>query len=77
GAFFGDKNHKAFSRFCLCGHEKSGLDPHSLHSTSGIIDRLSGRADRECQEENAACMLHPLQDGGTNDVFFVENLAEP
>ncbi|MEN1412932.1 hypothetical protein AAIG96_13730, partial [Pseudomonas aeruginosa] len=25
GAFFGDKNHKAFSRFCLCGHEKSGL----------------------------------------------------
>jgi len=22
---FGDKNHKAFSRFCLCGHEKSGL----------------------------------------------------
>ncbi|WP_419783541.1 hypothetical protein, partial [Pseudomonas aeruginosa] len=27
GAFFGDKNHKAFSRFCLCGHEKSGLVP--------------------------------------------------
>jgi len=26
GALFGDKNHKAFSRFCLCGHEKSGLD---------------------------------------------------
>ncbi|MEF2085980.1 hypothetical protein, partial [Pseudomonas aeruginosa] len=26
GAFFGDKNHKAFSRFCLCGHEKSGLE---------------------------------------------------
>jgi len=25
GALFGDKNHKAFSRFCLCGHEKSGL----------------------------------------------------
>lgn len=24
---FGDKNHKAFSRFCLCGHEKSGLGP--------------------------------------------------
>ncbi|MEF2086748.1 hypothetical protein, partial [Pseudomonas aeruginosa] len=28
GAFFGDKNHKAFSRFCLCGHEKSGLVPN-------------------------------------------------
>jgi len=27
GALFGDKNHKAFSRFCLCGHEKSGLTP--------------------------------------------------
>ena len=26
GALFGDKNHKAFSRFCLCGHEKSGLE---------------------------------------------------
>jgi len=25
GALFGDKNHKAFSRFCLCGHEKSGV----------------------------------------------------
>jgi len=32
GALFGDKNHKAFSRFCLCGHEKSGLDFY-LHKT--------------------------------------------
>jgi len=31
GALFGDKNHKAFSRFCLCGHEKSGL---ALYSTA-------------------------------------------
>ncbi|MEN1416725.1 hypothetical protein AAIG96_33230, partial [Pseudomonas aeruginosa] len=32
GAFFGDKNHKAFSRFCLCGHEKSGLATISVRS---------------------------------------------
>ncbi|WP_220150178.1 hypothetical protein, partial [Marinobacter pelagius] len=31
GALFGDKNHKAFSRFCLCGHEKSGLRAYSSH----------------------------------------------
>ncbi|MBN0996724.1 hypothetical protein JTM47_34145, partial [Pseudomonas aeruginosa] len=30
GALFGDKNHKAFSRFCLCGHEKSGLDSRMI-----------------------------------------------
>ncbi|MDU4255287.1 hypothetical protein, partial [Pseudomonas sp.] len=32
GAFFGDKNHKAFSRFCLCGHEKSGLTLPKLNA---------------------------------------------
>ena len=31
GALFGDKNHKAFSRFCLCGHEKSGLAVNTGH----------------------------------------------
>ena len=36
GALFGDKNHKAFSRFCLCGHEKSGieLNASSVNATS-------------------------------------------
>jgi len=33
GALFGDKNHKAFSRFCLCGHEKSGLNNLQLPDT--------------------------------------------
>ncbi|MGA4481844.1 hypothetical protein ACPA2N_26860, partial [Ectopseudomonas hydrolytica] len=36
GAFFGDKNHKAFSRFCLCGHEKSGLSAFS-HALRNIF----------------------------------------
>ncbi len=36
GALFGDKNHKAFSRFCLCGHEKSGLD-FSTYGVPGLF----------------------------------------
>ncbi|MGV5147784.1 hypothetical protein ACV4W3_16510, partial [Pseudomonas aeruginosa] len=39
GALFGDKNHKAFSRFCLCGHEKSGLEiglDRTFRSCSGL-----------------------------------------
>ncbi|MFH5730931.1 hypothetical protein ACG745_05025 [Pseudomonas aeruginosa] len=38
GAFFGDKNHKAFSRFCLCGHEKSGLGELALAPSGKSID---------------------------------------
>ncbi|MCV4065300.1 helix-turn-helix domain-containing protein, partial [Pseudomonas aeruginosa] len=39
GALFGDKNHKAFSRFCLCGHEKSGLaEPYLRDYRLQIVD---------------------------------------
>ncbi|MEV1345611.1 hypothetical protein ABZR04_28380, partial [Pseudomonas aeruginosa] len=38
GAFFGDKNHKAFSRFCLCGHEKSGLGSPSGRKSFMVAD---------------------------------------
>ncbi|WP_003459868.1 glycosyltransferase family protein [Ectopseudomonas oleovorans] len=46
GALFGDKNHKAFSRFCLCGHEKSGLE--RLQSD---FQRLNAQYER-CNAEN-------------------------
>ncbi|MEI9438957.1 hypothetical protein WAE41_34055, partial [Pseudomonas aeruginosa] len=38
GALFGDKNHKAFSRFCLCGHEKSGL---------GVMEKRAAELEEE------------------------------
>ncbi|WP_228777756.1 hypothetical protein, partial [Pseudomonas aeruginosa] len=43
GALFGDKNHKAFSRFCLCGHEKSGIGiPYSFYwvARAASLDRV-------------------------------------
>ncbi|WP_371254458.1 DNA cytosine methyltransferase [Pseudomonas oleovorans] len=38
GALFGDKNHKAFSRFCLCGHEKSGLESLGYSYESMVVE---------------------------------------
>ncbi|WP_230964567.1 hypothetical protein, partial [Pseudomonas aeruginosa] len=43
GALFGDKNHKAFSRFCLCGHEKSGLVRHAPGVSLAAIDGRTWR----------------------------------
>ncbi|WP_217990183.1 hypothetical protein, partial [Pseudomonas aeruginosa] len=44
GALFGDKNHKAFSRFCLCGHEKSGLGiaepPYGVCAGASLLRKL-------------------------------------
>ena len=40
GALFGDKNHKAFSRFCLCGHEKSGLESAEISPLFGSLKGL-------------------------------------
>ncbi|WP_228777734.1 hypothetical protein, partial [Pseudomonas aeruginosa] len=42
GALFGDKNHKAFSRFCLCGHEKSGLAVQQYLSGESHLYALAG-----------------------------------
>lgn len=57
--------------------QSNTADPYSFNSISGTIDRLSERADRECQEERAPCMHHLLQDGSTKRRISVENLAEP
>ncbi|MEN1416677.1 hypothetical protein AAIG96_32960, partial [Pseudomonas aeruginosa] len=50
GAFFGDKNHKAFSRFCLCGHEKSGLRKVSTIIMSACWRSLPYRQLRKSPE---------------------------
>ena len=40
GALFGDKNHKAFSRFCLCGHEKSGLNALAIDQQKSRVMKI-------------------------------------
>ncbi|MGV5150099.1 hypothetical protein ACV4W3_28275, partial [Pseudomonas aeruginosa] len=60
GALFGDKNHKAFSRFCLCGHEKSGLaqqEPQRPHSDLAELLQPGHRLPQPTDEHD----LGPLQ----------------
>jgi len=68
---FGDKNHKAFSRFCLCGHEKSGLEVASrdLDRMSSAIgsNELSGQTIRSDAGKSALAALLMSAMTGTID----------